>query len=245
MKKALIMTVICSLGFSAAAGAETVRLCGSSTVTKKVISKIQDPFKQATGIDLAVNPNGSGNGAKDLLAGSCEGSMASESLKELQMALPGLKSADVKAHVVAEDEIKVFVNKANVVSELTREQVKDLHTGKIKNWKEVGGADAEVVVITSSKGSGNRSAFMNIAMNGEPYSADAVETATDVAELKEVSTMKEGISAIGEAFINDSVKVINAPKMARQLLIITKGEPTPGVTRLLAYIAGDGQKYLK
>jgi len=147
--------------------------------------------------------------------------------------------------VVANDEIKVFVNKANPVSTLTMEQVKGLHTGQIKNWKEVGGADAEVVVVTSQKGSGNRTAFMNLVMGGAPYSADAVETSTDVAEIKEVATMKEAISAIGEAFINDSVKVVQTPKIARQLLIITKGETKPGVDRLLAYIAGDGQKYLK
>ncbi|RNC70417.1 MAG: phosphate ABC transporter substrate-binding protein [Desulfuromonadales bacterium] len=245
MKKLLMLCTICSLAAVGTAGAETVHLCGSSTVTKKVISKIQEPFKQATGIELAVNPNGSGNGAKDLLAGSCDASMASESLKELQQTVPGLAAPDVKGHVVAEDEIKVFVNKANAVSKLTREQVKGLHTGKIKNWKEVGGADADVVVVTSHKGSGNRSAFMTIAMDGEPYSADAVETATDVAELKEVATMKEAISAIGEAFINDTIKVVETPKIARKLLIITKGEPKSGVTKLLTFIESDGKKHIK
>lgn len=245
MKKGLALMAVCSVLVSVPAGAETIRLCGSSTVTKKVISKIQQPFTQATGIELAVNPNGSGNGAKDLVAGTCDASMASETLAELKQALPALGAPDIKSHVVADDEIKVFVNKANPVSSLTLEQVKGLHTGKIKNWKEVGGADAEVVVVTSHKGSGNRSAFMNLAMGGEAYSADAVETATDVAEIKEVATMKEAVSAIGEAFINDSVKVVQTPKIARQLLIITKGEPKPGVERLFAYIAGDGQKYLK
>lgn len=245
MRKTLLIMFIVSLNFAASAGAETVRLCGSSTVTKKIISKIQEPFKQATGIELAVNPNGSGNGAKDLLAGTCDASMSSESLEDLQKGIPGLSSPDVKAHVVSEDEIKVFVNKANPVAHLTRDQVKGLHTGRIKNWKEVGGADLDVVVVTSQKGSGNRSAFMNLAMGGEPYSADTLETATDVAELKEVATMKESISAIGEAFVNDTVKVIETPKIARQLLIITKGEAKPGVTRLLAFIGSDGQKYLK
>ncbi|AJE03128.1 substrate-binding domain-containing protein [Geobacter pickeringii] len=245
MRKTFVLLTICSLAITASAGAETIKLCGSSTVTKKVISKIQEPFRQATGIDLAVNPNGSGNGAKDLLAGTCDASMASESLKELQQGVPGLAAPDVKANVVAEDEIKVFVNKANPVSKLTREEVKGLHTGAIKNWKEVGGANADVVVVTSHKGSGNRSAFMNLVMDGQPYSADAVETATDVAELKEVATMKEAISAIGEAFINDTVKVVETPKIARQLLIITKGEPKPGVARLLTFIGGEGQKFLK
>jgi phosphate transport system substrate-binding protein len=245
MKILLLLTGIIIAMSALTASAETVKLCGSSTVTKKVISKIQEPFKLATGIELSVNPNGSGNGAKDLLAGSCDASMASESLKELQQGNPGLGTPDIKAHVVAEDEIKVFVNKANPIAALTLEQVKGLHTGKIKNWKEVGGLDAEVVVVTSGKGSGNRSAFMNLVMNGEPYSSDAVETATDVAEIKEVATMKEAISAIGEAFLNDTVKAVQTPKIARKLLVITKGEPKAGITRLLDYIANAGQKYLK
>lgn len=245
MSRVVLFATIYSTLICVSAGAETIKLCGSSTVTKKVISKIQEPFKQATGIELVVNPNGSGNGAKDLIAGKCDASMASESLKDIQQTVPGLASPDVTAHVVAEDEIKVFVNKANPVSKLDIDQVKGLHTGKIKNWKEVGGVDADVVVVTSQKGSGNRSAFMNLAMSGEPYSADAIETATDVAELKEVATMKESISAIGEAFINDTVKVVETPKIARQLLIITKGEPKPGVTKLLSFIGGDGQKYFK
>lgn len=245
MSKALLFATIFSLSVTVSAGAETVKLCGSSTVTKKVIAKIQAPFKQASGIQLAVNPNGSWNGAKDLLAGSCDASMASESLKELQQSIPGLASPDIKAHVVAEDEIKVFINKANPVSQLSLEQVKYLHTGKIKNWKEVGGADADVVVVTSQKGSGNRAAFMSLAMDGEPYSADAIETATDVAELKEVATMKESISAIGEAFINDTVKVVVTPKISRQLLIITKGEPKPGIVKLLAFIDKEGRTLIK
>ncbi|MFA7062258.1 MAG: hypothetical protein WC156_15745, partial [Pedobacter sp.] len=100
-------------------------------------------------------------------------------------------------------------------------------------------------VVTSQKGSGNRAAFMSLAMDGEPYSADAIETATDVAELKEVATMKESISAIGEAFINDTVKVVVTPKISRQLLIITKGEPKPGIVKLLTFIDKEGRKLIK
>lgn len=245
MKKTALLTMALVASLSLNAAAETIRLNGSSTVTKSVMAKIQEPFKKATGIDLALTGNGSGNGAKDLLEGRCDAAMSSESIADLAKKLPLLSGPDIKTFVVAEDEIKVFVNKSNPVNRLSREQIKGLHTGTIKNWKEVGGPDMEVIVVTSHKNSGNRSAFSSIAMDGEPYAADAVEEATDIAEIKEVATIKESISAIGAAFVDNSVKVVDAPKMARQLLVITKGEPAPPVKKLLAFIDGEGARYIK
>lgn len=245
MKKTALLTMALVASLSLNAAAETIRLNGSSTVTKAVMAKIQEPFKKATGIDLAITGNGSGNGAKDLLDGTCDAAMASESIADLARKLPALSAPEIKTFVVAEDEIKVFVNKANPVSTLSREQIKGLHTGRIRNWNEVGGPDMEVIVVTSHKNSGNRAAFRGIAMDGEPYTADAIEEASDIAEIKEVATIKESISAIGAAFIDDSVKVVDAPRMARQLLLITKGEPSPSVRKLLEFITNEGARYIK
>lgn len=245
MKKTIVLalTLVASLALNAAA--ETIRLNGSSTVSKKVMASIQEPFTKATGIELRITGNGSGNGAKDLLDGTCDAAMSSESLADLARKLPALTAPDIKSFVLSEDEIKVFVNRANPVGKLTREQVKGLHTGKIRNWKEVGGADWEVIVVTSHKNSGNRAAFGSIAMDGEAYSADAIEVATDIAEIKEVATIRESISAIGVAFLDQSVKVVETPKMARELLLITRGEPSPAVSKLLAFIKNEGSRYIK
>jgi phosphate transport system substrate-binding protein len=245
MKKTALLTMALVASLSLNAAAETIRLNGSSTVVKAVMAKIQEPFKKATGIDLVITGNGSGNGAKDLLDGRCDAAMASESIADLAKKLPALSAPDIRTFVVAEDEIKVFVNRANPVSRLSREQIKGLHTGRIKNWKEVGGPDMEVIVVTSHKNSGNRSAFSSIAMDGEPYTADAIEEATDIAEIKEVATIKESISAIGTAFLDDSVKVVEAPRMARQLILISRGEPGPSVQKLLAFINNEGSRYIK
>lgn len=245
MKKTVLLAMALVLSLSLNAAAETIKLNGSSTVVKKVMANIQEPFKKATGIDLLITGNGSGNGAKDLLDGACDAAMSSESLADLARKLPALSAPDIRTFVVAEDEIKVFVNRANPVERLSREQVKGLHTGKIKNWKEVGGADWDVIVVTSHKNSGNRAAFSTIAMDGESYSTDAIEVATDIAEIKEVATIKESISAIGVAFLDQTVKVVETPKMARELLLITKGEPSPAVAKLLSFIKKEGSTHIK
>lgn len=245
MKKIVVGSLALVFMMSLNAAAETIKLNGSSTVVKKVMAAVKDPFRKSTGIELKITGNGSGNGAKDLLDGACDAAMASESVADLARKLPGLAAPEIRSFVLADDEIKVFVNKANPVTRLNREQIKGLHTGKIKNWKDAGGPDMDVIVVTSHKNSGNRAAFSALAMDGEPYSADAVEVATDIAEIKEVATLKEAISAIGVAFLDDSVKVVETPKMARELLLITRGEPSPPVRKLLEFIRNEGSKYIK
>ncbi|MEI6209461.1 MAG: substrate-binding domain-containing protein [Desulfuromonadales bacterium] len=228
------------------ARAEKLVIHGSSTTMGKIMSKIKEPFEKGTGIQLELLANGSGAGAKDLAAGSCEAAMGSESLEDLKKAVKELGGIpNLVEHVLAQDTMKVIVNKQNPVSKLSREQLKGLNTGKIKNWKEVGGPDADVIVVTSVKGSGTRSFFSKTIMDGEQYAADAVEASTTMAEIKEVATMKEAIGAVSDSFVNDTVKTVDGPPITRPLIFVTKGEPSPGIKKLIDFIRGEGQKYLK
>lgn len=226
--------------------AEKLVVHGSSTTMGKIMSKIKEPFEKGTGIQLELLANGSGAGAKDLAAGKCDASMASESLEDLKKVAKELDAIpNLMGHVLAQDSMKVIVNKQNPVAALSREQLKGLNTGKIKNWKEVGGLDADTIVVTSVKGSGTRSFFSKTIMDGEQYAADVVEVPTTIAEVKEVATMKEAIGAVSESFVNDTVKTVDTPPISRPLILVTKGEPSPSARKLIDFIKGEGQKYLK
>jgi len=210
------------------------------------MSKIKEPFEKATGIQLSLLANGSGAGAKDLVAGQCDASMASESLTDLKKAVPELNSVqDLREHLLANDSITVIVNKQNPISKLTKDQLKGLNTGKIKNWKEVGGMDADVIPVTSVKGSGTRSTFEKQIMDGEPYVTDVVEAASTIDEVKQVATMKEAIGAVSSSFVNDTVKAVDSPAIGRPLIFVTKGEPTPAVKKLIDFIRTEGPNYYK
>ena len=216
----LIFTLLVSVPF---AFAEKLVIHGSSTTMGKIMSKIKDPFEKSSGIQLDLQANGSGAGAKDLAAGKCEVAMASESLDELKKSVKELAGiANLQEHVLAQDSMKVIVNKANPVTTLSKEQLKGLNTGKIKNWKDVGGSDADVIVVTSTKGSGTRQFFSKTIMDGEQYAADAIEAATTMAEIKEVSTMKEAIGAVSDSFVDGSVKAVSGPDITRPLIFVTK-----------------------
>ena len=241
-------------GFAGVAGAETVRLHGSTTVQKRIMEPGKDALKKVTGIDIELVGNGTGNGLEDLVAGKCDASMASE---ELADAVESMKSAsgkqasgDLKANVITSDVIKVIVNPGNPVNKLSKEQLKGLHTGKIDNWKAAGGDDTPVIVVTSHLGSATRKVFQKTIMDNEKYVDGAIEVKTTREEVDNVGQLPEAIGAVSMGFVNlpgnkEKVKVVETQEISRPLMLITKGEPSPGVKKVLDFFRGEGKKYIK
>jgi phosphate transport system substrate-binding protein len=252
-----ILSVLVSGIFIAAAAtvfAEEVRLHGSTTVQKRIMEPGKEALEKATGIRIVLVGNGTGNGLEDLVNGKCDASMASE---ELADAISSMKAASgkeatagLKANVMTSDVIKVIVNPSNPVSKLNKEQLKGLHTGKIENWKQVGGQDMPVIVITSHLGSATRKVFQKAIMDNEPYVTGAIEVETTRKEIDNVSQFPEGIGAVSLGFINipgnrEKVKIIETQEISRPLMLITKGEASPSVRKVLDFFTGEGKKYIK
>jgi len=240
--------------FSGAANAETVRLHGSTTVQKRIMEPGKEALKKATGIDLVLVGNGTGNGLEDLVGGKCDAGMASE---ELADAIASMKDAsgkaatgDLKPHVITSDVIKVIVNPSNPVSKLDKEQLKGLHNGSIANWKAVGGPDLPVIVVTSHLGSATRKVFQKVIMDGTKYVDGALEVETTRKEIEDVGQFPEGIGAVSMGFINlpgnkEKVKIVETPNISRPLMLITKGESSPGVKKIVDFFTGEGKKFIK
>jgi len=240
--------------FSGVANAETVRLHGSTTVQKRIMEPGKEALKKATGIDLVLVGNGTGNGLEDLVGGKCDAGMASE---ELADAVASMKDAsgkaatgDLKPHVITSDVIKVIVNPSNPVSKLDKAQLKGLHNGSIANWKAVGGPDLPVIVVTSHLGSATRKVFQKAIMDGTKYVDGALEVETTRKEIEDVGQFPEGIGAVSMGFINlpgnkEKVKVVETPEISRPLMLITKGEASPGVKKIVDFFTGEGKKFIK
>jgi len=171
------------------------------------------------------------------------------------------KAADrgviAKAHVVAMDGIAIIVHPSNNVSALTKKQVKDIYTGKISNWKDVGGIDAKIVVISRDTASGTYEAFGALAIKGQKVRSDALTMASNQQIATTVSTTEGAIGYVGLGFLSDKVKaptidgVLPSKKSvvtkefpyARPLFMYTNGNPTGDVKKLLDFIkSAEGQK---
>ncbi len=254
MKRVLCTLLAASMLFPVVAGAETVRLHGSTTVQKRIMEPGKDALKKATGIDLVMVGNGTGNGLEDLVSGKADAAMASE---ELADAVASMKDAsgkaatgDLKPHVITNDVIKVIVNPSNTVSKLDKEQLKGLHNGTIDNWSKVGGPDLPVIVVTSHLGSATRKVFQKAIMDGTKYVDGALEVETTRKEIEDVGQFPEGIGAVSMGFINlpgnkEKVKIVETPNISRPLMLITKGEASPGVKKIVDFFTGEGKKFIK
>lgn len=236
------------------AGAETVRLHGSTTVQKRIMEPGKEALKKATGIELVLVGNGTGNGLEDLVAGKCDAGMASEELADavasMKDASGKVASGDLKPHVITSDVIKVIVNPSNPVTKLDKEQLKGLHNGTIDNWKKVGGPDLPVIVVTSHLGSATRKVFQKTIMDGTTYVAGALEVETTRKEIEDVGQFPEGIGAVSMGFINlpgnkEKVKIVETPNISRPLMLITKGDASPGVKKIVDFFTGEGKKFIK
>ena len=142
-------------------------------------------------------------------------------------------------HVIIRDVIVPIVHKDNPLSKLSWEQLSDINTGKITNWKAVGGADQKIVVITSQPTSATRKVFQKQVMKKAAYAKGAREVRSTRQEVDLVSKFKGGIGAVSEGFVKmnpGKVKVLETAEISRPLSIITKGDPSPEVKAVIAYL---------
>ena len=198
-KKTFLTAVCaCAMGFSSMANAGSVITDGSTSM-EKVMGMLIESF-EGNGIDVTYNPTGSGSGITAVLEGRADIGLSSRALKaQEQEKLVGTD--------LAYDAIVVVVNKNNSLANITTEQVKDLYTGKITNWKDLGGADAPVVLIGREAGSGTRDSFESVT--------DTKNACKDRQELPStgdvITTVGQNENAVGYASlsaVNDTVKVL-------------------------------------
>lgn len=201
---ALALAAVCVLGMLAGCGKQgtgTVSTDGSTSM-EKVIGSLKETFEaENKGITVTYNPTGSGTGITAAAEGRCDIGLSSRDLKEEE------KAKGLEGTVIAYDGIAVIVNPENAVEDLTIEEIAKLYTGEIKNWKEVGGMDAEIVLIGREAGSGTRDGFESIT--GTKDQCKLKQELTSTGDV--ITTVAGNPAAIGYASlasVKDSVKAL-------------------------------------
>ncbi len=241
MKRIITVIVVfaVSVCFASFVAAATLNVAGSTTVQKRILEPANDAITNATGIEVKVRGIGSGGGFAELMAGKIPASIASSPLKSLlnKKSLPD--DGTYQEHKIIEDVIVPIVHKSNPVKSLTWEQLSDIHTGKITNWKEVGGLDQKIIVVTSHKGSATKAVFQKKVMKKAEYIKNAREVKSTRQEVGLVAKFKGGIGAVSKGFVDlnpGRVNTIETKEISRPLSFITKGEPSQDVQKVLDYL---------
>lgn len=243
------MAVLMAVTLSSLAQAEEIKVGAGAAPTENVFNKIKEPFEKTSGITLVIISNGPEAALKDLdkgLLDAASGGVAFPDWMEM-MEKGGYKIPDKNAYkyrVIGKDNVKVIVDKANSVKKLSKEQLKDIFTGKTVNWKEVGGKDIPITVVWGNKIPGTNTVFMKQVMGGEPFTKKVRESTT-AAEIKKQVASIPGAIGLGPASIVDATIASPAtPEVGRPITLITKGAPSANILKLLDFIRGEGQKYL-
>ena len=246
MKKIITMMMVAVLAISMLAGCGSNKTTGSvatdgSTSMEKVIGALGEAFQNDTGISFTYNPTGSGSGIKAVQEGRCDIGLSSRHLKaeELEAGLSG--------NILAYDGIAIIVHPENPIADLSVETIAKIYTGEITNWSEVGGNDAEIVLIGREAGSGTRDGFESIT-----DTEDACKYRQELTSTGDViTTVSQNPGAIGYASVasvKDTVKALKVDGVAPTEETIKDGSyvvqrPFVLVTKSDAKLSDAAQKF--
>jgi phosphate transport system substrate-binding protein len=185
------------------------KLKGSDTVLP-LAQKEAEAFGKKTGKSVTVIGGGSGVGIAALLEGTTDIAMASRKMKFDEKAKCQEAGKAIVEKIIAFDALAVVVNPSNPVSKLTRAQLEGIFTGKITNWKQVGGADLKIIPYSRETSSGTYEFFKEHVLLNKNYVKSILSMPATGAIIQSVSQTKGAIGYVGLAYLNNSVKAIHA-----------------------------------
>lgn len=230
----------------------TISMAGSTSMEKLANAVAESFMAKYPGVTVTAEFTGSSAGIEAVTAGSVDIGNSSRALKDEE------KAAGVVENIVAIDGIAVAVDPANTVSNLTKDQLTGIYKGEIKNWSELGGEDAPIVVIGREAGSGTRGAFEEL-LGLEDACAYASELDSTGAVIAKVAATPGAIGYVSLDALDDSVKALAledveaTPEnikagnyfLSRPFVMATKGEiseQSEAVQELFNYLASDEGK---
>ncbi len=256
----VFLTALC-LCVALPAWAGSIQIKGSTTVLP-IAQKCGEAFMKVNpDIAVSISGGGSGNGIKALLDGSTDIADASRFIKGKEIKRAVEKGRYPVPFAVAYDCIVPVVHSSNTVSNLTLDQLKGIYKGTITNWKELGGADQKIVVISRDTSSGTYEVWEKKVMNKERVSQRAQLQASNGAVAQTVAKNKRAIGYIGFGYLNKEVKGLTvngiagnpgttlsgAYPISRALFMFTNGWPTGDTARFINFVLNPktGQSLVK
>jgi len=246
---AMTLTLVAGLTYAA----ESITLVGGATSITSVIDPVKGPFEKKTGITLNATAAGSKVALQKLDAGECEVATAAHTFEELMETVRKsnitLKNPPDRFTVIKLAEpvnYAVVVNPKNPVTKLSREQLEGIFTGKITNWKDVGGNDGPILAVVSTLSPGTNETFQKTFLGGKKISVEYLDAASAFDLRQTIASNPDAIGFTAEALVDGSVKKVETlPMKSSPVIMLTVGKPSPKVQKLADFILGEGKQYVR
>jgi phosphate transport system substrate-binding protein len=247
---------------SALQAGEKIVIDGSTTVGP--IAKAFAEYYMALNkdVNITVSESGSGNGAKSLINNACQIADMSRFMKPKEFKAAVEKGIFPVAHAVALDGLPILVHPSNPVSNLTVAQVRDIFMGKIANWKEVGGPNKKIVMISRDTNSGTYETFNKLVMKKKKIAEGCEYVGSNGAIRARVQSTPTAIGYAGLGFVDKTVKALKINgiypskktvstgvyPIARPLFMFTNGFPKMGThvyQFIMLHVTKKGQQIIE
>ncbi|HJX34648.1 MAG TPA: phosphate ABC transporter substrate-binding protein [Desulfatiglandales bacterium] len=255
----VIILIFCLCTNAALAG--NIVITGSTTVLP-VAQKVAEAYmSQNPDVKISISGGGSGEGIKSLIDGTTNIADSSRFIKDSEIKQAVDKGRYPVPFAIAYDCIIPVVHPSNTVVNLTVQQLKGIYKGEIKNWKEVGGPDKPIVVISRDTSSGTYEVWEEKVMNKERVYPAALLQASSGAIVQAVSSNQNAIGYIGIGYVDNSVKALMVNRVngseetalngsfpiTRALYMFTSGWPTGDTLNFINFVLHPqkGQKYVR
>ena len=255
MKKLLIALLAAVM--AAPAFAEKIVFEGSTTVLPIAQRAAEEFMKNNPDADLSIRGGGSGVGIASIIDGTCDIADASRAIKPAELEKAAKRGRDLKAHIIAMDGIAHIVHPSNTLAGLTREQIKKIYTSRVANWKEIGGPDLRIVVISRDSASGTFEAFSELVLDKKKVRPDAIMQASNQGIASIVARTPGAIGYVGLGYVSASVRAVsvdgvmpeknsvlrNKYPISRPLFMYTNGKPAGMIKKFIDFLKStEGQK---
>jgi len=249
--------VLLVLGLAGLSYGEDLRIDGSTTVLPIAQRAVEVFMKKYPDMKVFVTGSGSGTGIKALMDGTTNVATSSREAKEDEIAGGKAKGVILEAHKIAFDGIVPVVHPSNKLADITLEQLRDIYNGKIKTWKELGGADRPIAVVSRDTSSGTYEVWEEKVLKKDPVRADALLVASNGQAVQTIAQNRVGIGYVGIGYADKSVKFLKVNgktatiasvrdiswPIARPLFMYTNGKPTGAAGKFIDFMfSQEGQK---
>lgn len=261
MKKTLIVFALLALvAFPIFAKGNKVTIAGSTTVLPIAQATAEIFMDNNPDVNISVRGGGSSVGIASIMAGTVDIGDASRHIKAKELAAARESGINPYENVVANDGIAMVVHKNNNVKNLTIEQIKDIFTGKIINWKEVSGPALPIVVISRDVSSGTFEVFNSLILSGATQIDGALMLASNNAVVSTIASTPGAIGYAGLGYVNNTINAVKVNNVmptkatiqdksypiARTLHMYTNGKPKGLVKEYIDFILSpEGQKLVE
>ncbi len=257
VRKAALSIIAFLLIGGASFAADSIVIKGSTTVLPVAQGTLEAFMKASPDVQMSLSGGGSGEGIKALIDKTTDIATSSREIKDKEIELAKSRGVKPVAHVVAFDAIVPVVHPKNKVQNLTVDQLSQIYQGKITNWKEVGGDDLKIVVISRDSSSGTFESWDHFVMKKAKVTPRAQMLASNGALVTAVSKNRYAIAYLGIGYLNKSIKPLQVKGItaslqtamskeypfSRELYMYTNGEPQGAVAAYIAFVKSvQGQK---